>query len=70
MLLSWVYGSSPPYWGAPPMPLHTTLFLLVAVVMPFSWYTLLELSMTHTQLSGGKSLRDSLVQPLLSKWVP
>ena len=37
--------------------------------MPFSWDTLLKLSMTLTRLSGAKSLRDPLVSQLLGEWV-
>ena len=37
--------------------------------MPFSYDTLLQLSMTLTRLSGAKSLRDPLVSQLLGGWV-
>ena len=37
--------------------------------MPFSWDTLVQLSMTLMRLSGAKSLRDLLVSHLLAEWV-
>ena len=59
----------PPPSGPPPTPLHITLFPCVGPVMPFSWDTLIELSMTLMRLSGAKSLRDSQVSQLLGEWV-
>ena len=50
-------------------PLPTSFFPCVALVMPFSRDTLLELSMTLTCLSGAKSLRDPLLSQLLGEWV-
>ena len=50
-------------------PLPTTLFYCVALVMPFSRDTILELSMALARLSGAKSLRDPLVSQLLGEWV-
>ena len=54
----------------PPLsPLPNSLFPCVALVMPFSRDTLLELSITLTRLSGAKSLRDPLFSQLLGEWV-
>ena len=51
----------------PPPP--ATMFPCIALVMPFSRYTLTELNMTLVRLSGAKSLRDPLVSQLLGEWV-
>ena len=54
----------------PGPPTHTTpktLFYSVALVMPFSPDTILDLSMTLTRLSGAKSVRDPLVSQLLGE---
>ena len=48
---------------------HTTFSPCLALVMPFSQDTLLDLSMTLTRLSGAKSLCDPLVAQLLAEWV-
>ena len=54
----------------PPLTLlPTSLFRRVALVMPFSRDTLLQLSMTLTRSSGTKSLRDPLVSQLHGEWV-
>ena len=53
----------------PPPPLHTTMFLHIALVIHFSRDTLTEFNMTLVCLSGAKSLRDPLVSRLLSEWV-
>ena len=56
--------------GPPHSPHSQPLFFpCVALVMPFSLDTLLELSMTLTRLSRAKSLLDPLVSPLLGEWV-
>ena len=48
---------------------HIAVFPCLALVMPFSWDTLTELSTTLTRLSGPKSLCDPLVAQLLGEWV-
>ena len=56
---------------APPCtPLPTSLVACVALGMPFSRNTLLELSMTLTRFSGTKSLCDHFVLQPLGEWVP
>ena len=45
------------------------MFLCIALVMPFSRDTLIELNMTLVRVSGAKSLRDPLVSHLLGEWV-
>ena len=55
---------------SPQLTPHTTSFFpCVALVMPFSRDTLLELSMMLTRVSGVKSLRDPLVYQRLGEWV-
>ena len=67
-MLVGVLDIPPPVARIPP-PLHTTMFLCIALVMPFSWDTLTELNMTLVRSSGAKSLRDPLVCQLLGEWV-
>ena len=54
---------------SPHSPYSRPPFSLVALVMPFSRDTLIELSMILTHLSGAKSLRDPLVSQILGEWV-
>ena len=58
---------------APHFPLRsphsTSFFPCVALVMPFSRDTLLELNVTLTRWSGAKSLRDPLASQLPADWV-
>ena len=44
-------------------------FYCVALVLPFSRDTILELSMALVRLSGAKSLRTPLASQLLGEWV-
>ena len=48
---------------------HTTFSPCLALVMPSSRDTLVNLSMMLTRLSGAKSLHDPLVAKLLVEWV-
>ena len=67
--LRWLHRST----SFSPVPLLTALptilFYCVALVMPFSRDTILELSMRLTRLSGAKGLREPLVSQLLGGWV-
>ena len=59
----------PPSPGSAFHPTPHPIFSCVALVMSFSWDTLLDLSMTLVRLSCAKSLRDPSVSQLLGEWV-
>ena len=67
-MLVGVLDTPPPVARIPP-PLQTTMFPCIALVMPFSRYTLTKLNMTLVCVSGAKRLRDPLVSQLLAEWV-
>ena len=59
----------PPSPGSAFHPTPHPIFFCVALLMPFSEDTLLELSMTLVCLSGANSLRDPLVCQPVGEWV-
>ena len=64
----WLCSPAHPSMVPPLTLLPTSFFTCVALVMPFSRDTLLDLSMALTCLSGTNNLRDSLVSQLLGEW--